>query len=140
MANLVTTVVLVGGVVGLVVYYGEYRASAKKMAFTTEAISTMGPIREFVEKNGKLPATLEELGIKAHYEVNWDIGDAGNTTKLSHDISLSGGAVVILYSGVSEKGQATLIFRPVPRPGGGVTWDCTEGTLEKEYRITSCKQ
>lgn len=34
----VTTVVLVGGVVGLVVYYGEYRASAKKMAFTTDQL------------------------------------------------------------------------------------------------------
>lgn len=134
-----TTMVLAGGA-GLAVYIGEIRPTARKVAFTSEAIGALDPVRRFVEKNGKLPPTVQELGIKPHSEANLELGYPGKTIKVSRDYALTGDTVVVLFHGVSDQGPATLFFRFFTIPQGGVRWDCAGGTLEKKYRTEACRQ
>ncbi len=132
-----TTIALLGAV-GVAVYMAELRPTARKVAYASEANVAMGQIRQSFEKTGKMPATLEEAGVKPRSESMLDLGYPRETIKVGRDLSLTGDTVVALYHGISEQGPATVFYRFFTVPEGGVRWDCTGGTLEKKYRIQSC--
>lgn len=132
-------VAIIGSCVAAVGFYGDTRETNMKRAFISEALSAWIPFRDYFGKFGKLPATPQEVGVNPHYEVNWDVLDTKELTKFSRDLSVNQDSITIVFMGISKKGQATLIFRPVAN-STPVVWDCTGGTLEEQYRPPGCRQ
>jgi hypothetical protein len=125
----------------IVKFGGDAQDLLAKRAFTVEAFSASSRLKEHFEKFGKMPATPQEAGVAPHYEVNWDLHDTNGTNmfRLTHDISVDQDSILVVFTGISEVGPVTLIIRPVSDTVP-VSWDCTGGTLEDEYRPEKCRK
>jgi hypothetical protein len=139
MITAVILVLFIASCAALMKVYGDAREKGVKRAFMVEAFSASGQLKKYFDKFGKLPATPQEVGISPHYEVNWGVHDTTQKAKFSYDLSLNRDSIIVVFTGISEKGPATLIFRPVSSTVPAV-WDCTGGTLEDEYRPEKCRK
>lgn len=89
-------------------------------------------IEEHYAEQRKLPGAVADLGKAA------PLPEAGNRIG---SISLGpNGALTLTFSAAAGSlAGKTMVYRPASGPGGGLSWDCTGGTLEPRYRPGICR-
>jgi len=131
----VVVLLLVGAGLGGIAFMGWTRQGYIKRSEVAGALARLEDLRSYVKKSGRLPASLEEVGVKPLYEDPSGDPETGTSYKFRYRFTLSADSVTVTFDTVSDKGPVTMILRP--DAGGG--FDCRGGTLENALRPAACR-
>lgn len=118
--------------------FGTGRMEMIKRGSLSEIPFRIQPVKEFYEKNGRMPATLEEAGVARSVEKKVADPETGESHQYRIVFALSGEIVTARIEGLFEGGPFTWVWRL--KRGPPVEWDCKGGTLEDKYRPTACEK
>ena len=107
--------------------YQHYIIRAKVTEGLSMATAAKLAVSETTLTHNALPATQAETGY---------VTPAATKNVSSINIS-SGGVITISYS--DNAGGGTLLLKPTLEAAGDLTWSCTDGTLEAQYRPSICR-
>lgn len=112
--------------------YSDFRNRAQVASLTILVTPWRMAIEEHYVEQRKLPGRVADLGKDAPPR------EADNS---NGSISLGpNGALTLTFSpAAGSLAGKTMVYRPDSGAGGGLSWDCTGGTLEPRYRPASCR-
>jgi hypothetical protein len=116
---------------------GEAKRDDARKAFISGVWAKTSPIIKYFNSTGQFPISVEETGVLAYQESETEIFDGRKFVKLSAEIEIIDGKIIISFSGVSKDTISTLIQEPVQK-ADSIDWVCN-GTLENKYRTNVCK-
>ena len=109
--------------------YQNYTTRAKVTEGISLASSAKTGVSEFYQSQGTLPTSNDQAGLPAQGDIT------GNNVR---QVAVgTGGIITTTYSGTPIDGE-TIIFTPTTG-AGSITWACTCGTLDSEYRPANCR-
>jgi len=85
-------------------------------------------VAETAMSNHALPASQEATGYKS----------PSPTANVQSVVIGPQGVITITYTKLA--GEGTILLVPTMQPSGELTWACNTGTLQKEYRPSSCRE
>ena len=92
------------------------------------ASAARAAVTEYNASEGSLPADNTEAGIAAETEIS------GNAVT---SVGIAGGTITITYNDKVAAGTTITLVPTVA--AGGVTWDCTGGTVDAKFRPANCR-
>jgi type IV pilus assembly protein PilA len=112
--------------------YSDFQQRARVASLTVLVTPWRIAVEEYYGERRKLPGSEADVAKG---------GFPGETTNKNGNVSLGPDGVVTVMLSPSAGAVAgkTMLYRPDVVQGGGLSWDCTGGTLEPRYRPASCR-
>jgi TM2 domain-containing membrane protein YozV/Tfp pilus assembly protein PilE len=112
--------------------YQDYTVRARTAgAIASVTLWRMAVEEHYIEKR-KLPESAAELPQDA-------LPRAAGSSYFSISLGQNGAITATLSPAAGMQKGKTIEFRPSEKQGGGLSWDCTGGTLEPRFRPRSCR-
>ncbi len=112
--------------------YQDYTVRARAAGAIASATPWRMAVEEHYIEQRKLPNGVAELRPGA-------VPAVADSTYSSIDLGPNGVITATLSPAAGAHGGKTIEFRASEKQGGGLSWDCTGGTLEPKYRPRSCR-
>ena len=109
--------------------YQDYKVRQEVSIALVESAEYKSKITEYYVNNEQLPSQLSDIGIDS------SILPSGNRINLSD----SGYTITFINSNLSSIDGSTLEFQAYLDDDEGFSWDCTGGTLGRNYRLANCR-
>ncbi len=121
--------------------YQDYTVRSKVTEGLNAAASAKTSVADAWNSLGAFPATQLEAGLAAAADYNTVATGGYIQTLVYAYVSDTSGTITLTFDGgnLGLPADDTIIFTGTTTAAGGVTWDCTTGSMVAKYKPANCR-